>query len=211
MVLSCKTKLAKNTDPCDSEVVLKSWSYVIALRRLWWGTASVKGNTPSDIRVTPSWWNLSLKSSSVASHLSVWCVHWSRWLEVRAMLTLVSVTRVPPRSWSFLWCSSSQRPLFRPSRYQMAPHPTVGLRWKSWRWAFATIGWMLGVWESGLKPWFFSCTTCNSWVLFSLTSQAVTALVKNFPKHMVSSMQQILPIVWNTLTESAALYPFQKA
>ena len=25
---------------------------------------------------------------------------------------------------------------------------------------------------------------------------------------MVSSMQQILPIVWNTLTESAALYPF---
>lgn len=41
--------------------------------------------------------------------------------------------------------------------------------------------------------------------LFS--SQAVTALVKNFPKPMVSSMQQILPIVWNTLTESAALYP----
>uniref|UniRef100_A0A452T9S9 Importin 9 n=1 Tax=Ursus maritimus TaxID=29073 RepID=A0A452T9S9_URSMA len=40
--------------------------------------------------------------------------------------------------------------------------------------------------------------------------KAVTALVKNFPKHMVSSMQQILPIVWNTLTESAALYPFQK-
>ncbi|ELW47676.1 Importin-9 [Tupaia chinensis] len=37
--------------------------------------------------------------------------------------------------------------------------------------------------------------------------KAVTALVKNFPKHMVSSMQQILPIVWNTLTESAALYP----
>lgn len=35
----------------------------------------------------------------------------------------------------------------------------------------------------------------------------MTALVKNFPKHMVSSMQQILPIVWNTLTESAALYP----
>uniref|UniRef100_A0A8C4RWG7 Importin 9 n=1 Tax=Erpetoichthys calabaricus TaxID=27687 RepID=A0A8C4RWG7_ERPCA len=34
--------------------------------------------------------------------------------------------------------------------------------------------------------------------------KAVTALVKNFPKHMVSSMQQILPIVWNTLTESAA-------
>ncbi|VTJ56934.1 Hypothetical predicted protein [Marmota monax] len=40
--------------------------------------------------------------------------------------------------------------------------------------------------------------------------KAVTALVKNFPKHMVSSMQQILPIVWNTLTESAALYPFLK-
>ncbi|XP_006628350.1 importin-9 [Lepisosteus oculatus] len=36
--------------------------------------------------------------------------------------------------------------------------------------------------------------------------KAVTALVKNFPKHMVSSMQQILPIVWNTLTESAAFY-----
>ncbi|XP_065451174.1 importin-9 isoform X2 [Chrysemys picta bellii] len=35
---------------------------------------------------------------------------------------------------------------------------------------------------------------------------AVTALVKNYPKHMVSSMQQILPIVWNTLTESAAFY-----
>uniref|UniRef100_A0A673A7F4 Importin N-terminal domain-containing protein n=1 Tax=Sphaeramia orbicularis TaxID=375764 RepID=A0A673A7F4_9TELE len=33
--------------------------------------------------------------------------------------------------------------------------------------------------------------------------KAVTALVKNFPKPMVSSMQQILPIVWNTLTESA--------
>lgn len=32
--------------------------------------------------------------------------------------------------------------------------------------------------------------------------------MKNFPKHMVSSMQQILPIVWNTLTDSAALYPF---
>ncbi|TST85775.1 Importin-9 [Bagarius yarrelli] len=31
--------------------------------------------------------------------------------------------------------------------------------------------------------------------------KAVTALVKNFPKRMVSSMQQILPIVWNTLTE----------
>uniref|UniRef100_A0A8C9WF80 Importin 9 n=1 Tax=Scleropages formosus TaxID=113540 RepID=A0A8C9WF80_SCLFO len=38
-------------------------------------------------------------------------------------------------------------------------------------------------------------------------SIALTALVKNFPKPMVSSMQQILPIVWNTLTESAALYP----
>uniref|UniRef100_A0A4W3IWE3 Importin 9 n=1 Tax=Callorhinchus milii TaxID=7868 RepID=A0A4W3IWE3_CALMI len=37
--------------------------------------------------------------------------------------------------------------------------------------------------------------------------KAVTALVKNFPKHMVSSMQQILPIVWNTLTESATIYP----
>ncbi|XP_042197978.1 importin-9 isoform X3 [Callorhinchus milii] len=36
--------------------------------------------------------------------------------------------------------------------------------------------------------------------------KAVTALVKNFPKHMVSSMQQILPIVWNTLTESATIY-----
>ncbi|XP_068598144.1 importin-9 [Brachionichthys hirsutus] len=36
--------------------------------------------------------------------------------------------------------------------------------------------------------------------------KGVTALVKNFPKPMVSSMQQILPIVWNTLTESAAFY-----
>ncbi|XP_052329209.1 importin-9-like isoform X1 [Oncorhynchus keta] len=36
--------------------------------------------------------------------------------------------------------------------------------------------------------------------------KAVTALVKNFPKPMVLSMQQILPIVWNTLTESAAVY-----
>uniref|UniRef100_A0A8C4EXH6 Importin 9 n=1 Tax=Dicentrarchus labrax TaxID=13489 RepID=A0A8C4EXH6_DICLA len=35
--------------------------------------------------------------------------------------------------------------------------------------------------------------------------KAVTALVKNFPKPMVSSMQQILPIVWNTLTESEVL------
>ncbi|RLV95299.1 hypothetical protein DV515_00012906 [Chloebia gouldiae] len=40
--------------------------------------------------------------------------------------------------------------------------------------------------------------------------KAVTALVKNYPKHMISSMQQILPIVWNTLTESAALYPWWK-
>uniref|UniRef100_A0A4W3IWF5 Importin 9 n=1 Tax=Callorhinchus milii TaxID=7868 RepID=A0A4W3IWF5_CALMI len=40
--------------------------------------------------------------------------------------------------------------------------------------------------------------------------KAVTALVKNFPKHMVSSMQQILPIVWNTLTESATIYPSHK-
>ncbi|KAI1893099.1 hypothetical protein AGOR_G00140410 [Albula goreensis] len=31
--------------------------------------------------------------------------------------------------------------------------------------------------------------------------KAVTTLVKNFPKPMVASMQQILPIVWNTLTE----------
>ncbi|XP_053312848.1 importin-9 [Spea bombifrons] len=36
--------------------------------------------------------------------------------------------------------------------------------------------------------------------------KAITALVKNFPKQMVSSMQQILPIVWNTLTESASFY-----
>ncbi|CAI5777964.1 importin-9 [Podarcis raffonei] len=36
--------------------------------------------------------------------------------------------------------------------------------------------------------------------------KAVTALVKNYPRHMISSMQQILPIVWNTLTESAAFY-----
>nr|XP_029527373.1 importin-9-like isoform X3 [Oncorhynchus nerka] len=36
--------------------------------------------------------------------------------------------------------------------------------------------------------------------------KAVTALVKNFPKPMFLSMQQILPIVWNTLTESAAVY-----
>lgn len=46
-------------------------------------------------------------------------------------------------------------------------------------------------------------------VFLPLFHQAVTALVKNFPKPMVSSMQQILPIVWNTLTESAALYPLQ--
>ncbi|MXQ88070.1 hypothetical protein E5288_WYG017119 [Bos mutus] len=32
--------------------------------------------------------------------------------------------------------------------------------------------------------------------------KAVTALVKNFPKHMASSMPQILPIVWNTLTDN---------
>uniref|UniRef100_A0A8C3EZ80 Importin 9 n=1 Tax=Corvus moneduloides TaxID=1196302 RepID=A0A8C3EZ80_CORMO len=40
--------------------------------------------------------------------------------------------------------------------------------------------------------------------------KAVTALVKNYPKHMISSMQQILPIVWNTLTEkkSISLTPF---
>uniref|UniRef100_A0A8C9UL56 Importin 9 n=1 Tax=Spermophilus dauricus TaxID=99837 RepID=A0A8C9UL56_SPEDA len=38
--------------------------------------------------------------------------------------------------------------------------------------------------------------------------KAVTALVKNFPKHMVSSMQQILPIVWNTLTENSKFYFF---
>ncbi|KAG7244840.1 hypothetical protein INR49_029859 [Caranx melampygus] len=37
------------------------------------------------------------------------------------------------------------------------------------------------------------------------SSDSVTALVKNFPKPMVSSMQQILPIVWNTLTESEVL------
>uniref|UniRef100_A0AAR2J616 Importin N-terminal domain-containing protein n=1 Tax=Pygocentrus nattereri TaxID=42514 RepID=A0AAR2J616_PYGNA len=36
--------------------------------------------------------------------------------------------------------------------------------------------------------------------------KAVTALVKNFPKSMVSSMQQILPIVWNTLTETLLTY-----
>lgn len=47
-------------------------------------------------------------------------------------------------------------------------------------------------------------------MLYLISSQAVTALVKNFPKPMVSSMQQILPIVWNTLTESASLYPFIK-
>jgi len=47
--------------------------------------------------------------------------------------------------------------------------------------------------------------SASDWYSFLL--QAVTALVKNYPKHMVSSMQQILPIVWNTLTESAALYP----
>ncbi|NXS10975.1 IPO9 protein, partial [Neodrepanis coruscans] len=36
--------------------------------------------------------------------------------------------------------------------------------------------------------------------------KAVTALVKNYPKHMISSMQQILPIVWNTLTEKTYIY-----
>lgn len=50
---------------------------------------------------------------------------------------------------------------------------------------------------------------CENWTFdFLSVYQAVTALVKNFPKPMVSSMQQILPIVWNTLTESAALYPW---
>lgn len=48
----------------------------------------------------------------------------------------------------------------------------------------------------------------NPKVIYIFPLQAVTALVKNYPRHMVSSMQQILPIVWNTLTESAALYPF---
>ncbi|CAN0065045.1 unnamed protein product [Lampetra planeri] len=37
--------------------------------------------------------------------------------------------------------------------------------------------------------------------------KAVTALVKSFPKQMSPSMQQILPIVWNTLTQSATIYP----
>lgn len=36
--------------------------------------------------------------------------------------------------------------------------------------------------------------------------KAVTALVKSFPKQMSPSMQQILPIVWNTLTQSATIY-----
>ena len=67
-----------------------------------------------------------------------------------------------------------------------------------------------GCWESA--GWSdtsnFSPLSLVTLGFFPITSQAVTALVKNFPKHMVSSMQQILPIVWNTLTESAALYPF---
>nr|XP_048682578.1 importin-9 isoform X4 [Caretta caretta] len=50
-------------------------------------------------------------------------------------------------------------------------------------------------------------TTCAHMICnMEELEKAVTALVKNYPKHMVSSMQQILPIVWNTLTESAAFY-----
>lgn len=53
----------------------------------------------------------------------------------------------------------------------------------------------------------FESEELNLSSVFRPLSQAVTALVRNFPKPMVSSMQQILPIVWNALTESAALYP----
>lgn len=42
----------------------------------------------------------------------------------------LSVTRVLPRFWFFLWCSSSQKPLSRPCRCLMDQHRTAGLRWK---------------------------------------------------------------------------------
>ena len=36
--------------------------------------------------------------------------------------------------------------------------------------------------------------------------QALTTLIKCFPGHMAKWMAQILPSIWNTLTESAAIY-----
>uniref|UniRef100_UPI00358E2BF2 importin-9 isoform X2 n=2 Tax=Myxine glutinosa TaxID=7769 RepID=UPI00358E2BF2 len=36
--------------------------------------------------------------------------------------------------------------------------------------------------------------------------KAVTALLKNFPKLMANCTQQLLPVVWSTLTQSASLY-----
>lgn len=79
---------------------------------------------------------------------------------------------------------------------------------------FCFLGFCIKTWHDLLHLPFSgaSCCCCydeglNLHFLFIFFSQAVTALVKNFPKPMVFSMQQILPIVWNTLTESAALYP----
>lgn len=40
----------------------------------------------------------------------------------------------------------------------------------------------------------------------ALYFQALTTLVKNFPKQMSGYLGQILPHVWNTLTQSAEKY-----
>lgn len=105
-----------------------------------------------------------------------------------------------------------------PSFFFFSLSEVLRSKWQKDVFLFFPISWEQSQQDLGLTALVMEVQPM-SWVLvvfpgfpsdhWSLFFQAVTALVKNYPKHMVSSMQQILPIVWNTLTESAALYPLQ--
>ena len=162
------------------------------------------------------------------------CLWIPQYVRFKILNVIICDYRVQPKHWSSRWCSNLQRHSCRLCRCLMDPHPTAASKWKSSRWeelmreAHRSLkSWaeadLLRCAEDILEKFsylhvfgdsfcFFICVIANDWGLnlhfLFILSQAVTALVKNFPKPMVSSMQQILPIVWNTLTESAALYPF---
>lgn len=56
------------------------------------------------------------------------CTSYCIW---NSLVLLLIMTRVQPKCWFFLWCSSSQRPLFRLFRCLMGLRQTVDLRWRS--------------------------------------------------------------------------------
>lgn len=106
--------------------------------------------------------------------------------------------RVWLRSYCFLCCLSSLKPSSKLSKFPMVQLLTAAWRRRFFLWVFLLRD------QQPLFMFFL-------WLIHSIVPlcfQAITVLVKNFPSQMSHCLPQILLPVWNTLTQSAEMYPW---